>query len=421
MNTRLNITISPAAPSDEPELVELGERAGMGTLSGFETTLVARFGDGSLAGFCRIRVFHDVAYVNPIVTAEVARGTGVGTMLMEEARNQYGELRFVARGYAVPFYRRLGCTEVPWDMICREVASDCDGCPEFEACNPLPMMMTANDDEPANAPEKRPVIGITGDIDPETNLCSVNHEYETAVWEAGGVPLVIAPIDDSDAYVAAICNAVDGLVLAGGGDIDPMEYGQEERHLKLVNVQPARDRFEIALTRHAYETELPTLGVCRGMQVMNVAFGGTLLQHLGAGGLDAAMAPLSSVSETASALDGMAEVLVDHNQPKPYTTPAHFATVHTQTKLHEVMEGRLDAGNADSDLILSVNSMHHQAVDQLAARFTASAHCGDIVEALEDSSKPFFLGVQWHPEYLKNGRPLFEALCRAAEGHRADR
>ena len=135
------IHIREALPRDEPALVAMGERAGMGTLFGFGSTLVACQEDGTPVGFCRIRTFDGIPYVNPIVTDERARGMGVGAALMKRANERFGELRFVARGYAIPFYRSLGCKEIPWQLLCPEVAGDCDTCGDFECCKPLPMMM----------------------------------------------------------------------------------------------------------------------------------------------------------------------------------------------------------------------------------------------------------------------------------------
>ncbi len=144
------ITIRPATPEDKPQLVAMGEEANMGTLEGFETTLVACVED-SLVGFCRLRIFNEIAYVNPIVISKHTRNMGVGSALMRTANMQYGELRLISRGYAVPFYRSLGCREIPWSRICNEVANDCAECSNFNECAPLPMFMPANTAEIAMA------------------------------------------------------------------------------------------------------------------------------------------------------------------------------------------------------------------------------------------------------------------------------
>ena len=128
-----------AEPADYPAIVRMGEAADMGTLEGFEDTLVATNREGRVAAFCRLRRYDGVAHVNPIVVDETLRGHGVGAALMQEARKRYGELRFVARGYAIGFYKFIGCTTAEWDEIAPEVAHDCDDCNEFADCHPLPM------------------------------------------------------------------------------------------------------------------------------------------------------------------------------------------------------------------------------------------------------------------------------------------
>ncbi len=128
--------------TDEDTVVALGEKADMGRLSGFQHTEVAvKIDTEEILGFCRIRIFNGVAHVSPIVVSKEAQGLGVGTALMEHCVRIYGELRFVARGYAVPFYRSLGCTEIGWDEISHEAAEDCTRCSSAASCNPLPMVM----------------------------------------------------------------------------------------------------------------------------------------------------------------------------------------------------------------------------------------------------------------------------------------
>ncbi|MGN0077430.1 MAG: GNAT family N-acetyltransferase [Coriobacteriales bacterium] len=131
--------ITPAQPEDEPRLVALGQAEDMGALEGFDTTLVARSAEGAVAGFCRIRVYGGRPHVNPLVTAPAFRRQGVGAQLMREAAATWGELYFVARGNAVPFYNAIGSTPVPWEEIAPEVAGDCDGCPLLAGCHPQPM------------------------------------------------------------------------------------------------------------------------------------------------------------------------------------------------------------------------------------------------------------------------------------------
>jgi putative glutamine amidotransferase len=205
--------------------------------------------------------------------------------------------------------------------------------------------------------------------------------YLRAIEAGGGLPVVLAP--DAPELAVAVMDRLDGLCLAGGPDLDPLGYGAAERHERLGETDRVVDAAELALARAAEERGLPILGICRGAQAMNVARGGTLHQHL----------------------DG-------HRQTHAATDPAHGVDVAPGSLLAALTGGgRLD-----------VNSFHHQAVDRLGAGLRISAAAEDgTVEAIEDPSRPFFVGVQWHAEGMVE-RPeqlaLFEALAVAAAGPR---
>ncbi|MET0770157.1 MAG: gamma-glutamyl-gamma-aminobutyrate hydrolase family protein [Solirubrobacteraceae bacterium] len=205
--------------------------------------------------------------------------------------------------------------------------------------------------------------------------------YLRAVELGGGIPVVVAP--ESAAAAGALLDRLDGLCLAGGPDLDPLEYGAAERHEKLGPTDRMVDAAELALVRGAEARGLPLLGICRGLQAMNVARGGTLCQHVD-----------------------------DHRQTAPATEARHAV---------DVVAGSLLAGVTGAGA-LEVNSFHHQAADVLGTGLTVSARAADgTVEALEDRSRPFLLGVQWHAEGMVE-RPaqlaLFAALAEAAAAPR---
>jgi putative glutamine amidotransferase len=205
--------------------------------------------------------------------------------------------------------------------------------------------------------------------------------YLRAVELGGGIPVVLAP--ETPAMAEALLDRLDGLCLAGGPDLDPLVYGVGDRHERLGPTDRVVDAAERALARGADARGLPFLGICRGLQALNVARGGTLHQHVD-----------------------------DHRQTMPATEPVHPVAVAAGSRL---------AGLTGA-AALEVNSFHHQAADALGAGLHVAATAPDgTVEALEDPSRPFVLGVQWHAEGMVE-RPeqlaLFTALVQAAAAPR---
>ncbi len=215
----------------------------------------------------------------------------------------------------------------------------------------------------------------------------VNEAYVRALQSVGLVPIVIPPSlspDDARAVIAR----VSGVVLSGGEDLDPALYGAA-RHPATQKSKAARDATEVSLVEAARDARCPLLGICRGLQLLNVALGGTLVQDLG----------MLRPSEIAHALES-----------------SRMHRVHGVT----VLSGsRLAA--ATGDLVIEVNSFHHQGVDQLAPSLRATAYAPDgVVEAVETTDDWWTLAVQWHPEELQQDakpwdRALFQAFAQACE------
>jgi len=233
---------------------------------------------------------------------------------------------------------------------------------------------------------ERPVIGITtyltraawGAWDMEAAL--VPASYVRAVAAAGGVPVLVPP----GAPVADVVSCVDGLVFSGGSDLDPSLYGAES-HAETLGVVRERDEFELELMRAALEADLPLLAICRGSQVLNVARGGGIVQHL--------------------------PDIVGHEQHReiPGTFSEHPVAVVPGTRLASIVGAETE-----------VRSHHHQGYGELGSGLVESARAPDgTLEALEDPVRRFALGVLWHPEEGED-RALFEALVAEAAGARAD-
>lgn len=234
----------------------------------------------------------------------------------------------------------------------------------------------------------RPLIGISSyGRAGERQTFSIPCEYVDVVRLAGGVPLVLPPVDGE---VPEGLDAIHALILPGGGDVDPAQYGGGH-HDALYGISTERDRFEIALARAALERiELPVLCVCRGMQLLNVALGGDLVAHI----------------------------------PDVYGERVAHRAPHLRPVQHRV---RIDPASRLAEILgtteLMVQSIHHQAVGRLGDGLRAVAWADDgVIEAVESEDHPFVIAVQWHPELdaLSDGRPLSlftELVQRAARAN----
>jgi putative glutamine amidotransferase len=231
--------------------------------------------------------------------------------------------------------------------------------------------------ESSDSTGRRPVIGVPWP----------RPDYLAALERAGAEPRELHP--ERDALPAALDDC-DGILLTGGVDVDPVEYGDAERH-PTVEIDRARDAYELAAARAALDRDLPLLAICRGVQVLNVAAGGTLVQDL------PAAAPDSTVPHAVT------------DTPEQI---AHDIDIVPGTCLGQVLVAGRQARR------LAVNSRHHQAVKDTAPGFVVSATAPDgVIEAIEKPDARFCIGVQWHPEnFWRTGEfsPLFAALVDAA-------
>lgn len=229
--------------------------------------------------------------------------------------------------------------------------------------------------------EKKPIIALTPYHNTEKDEPYMRPAYLKAIRAAGGIP-VILPLEADEEELAQLVNHVDGILFTGGPDVHPFYFGEETQRF-CGNVSMKRDSMELALLKLAMERKRPVLGICRGVQLINIGLGGDIYQDIP-----------SQFKE---------DFPVAHMQPFGYDIPSHTV---------KVAKGTLLAGIAGSD-VLRVNSMHHQAVRNLAPGLAASGFApGGLIEAVEMPGYPFLLGVQWHPEYLweqdEAARGIFE-------------
>jgi len=232
----------------------------------------------------------------------------------------------------------------------------------------------------------RPIIGITCNFDPEEENFWFKRYYANSIWKAGGIPFSIPHLSGLLDNCDSILNEIDGLLLSGGSDIDPNLFGQEPK-FELKQIDPVRDRVELELAEAAIEREFPVLAICRGIQIINVAAGGSLYQDL----------------------RRQKDQVLSHQQDAPRSHPTHSV---------EVSEGSILRDTIGQKKI-KVNSLHHMNVDEVGTGFKVTARSSDgLIEAIEHDSAPFQLGVQWHPEAMvgndESSRLLFSRFVKAS-------
>ena len=245
---------------------------------------------------------------------------------------------------------------------------------------------------------RKPLIGLTGNFaDGETRL---SERYYKSVAEAGGVPVIVPPVADKDVIINTLDN-IDGLLLTGGGDVNPLWVG-EEPSPRLHSINRERDKAELMTVRLAYNRQIPMLGICRGVQVLAAALDGEVEQDIAEG------------AEAGRVAAGGARRLLKHSQDADRREPTHTVRIDPESELYTLY-------NTET---IAVNSFHHQAVRSAGERLVVSAKSPDgIIEAVESGEHKAVMGVQWHPEWLEDGGlELFKWLVgRAADFSAAKR
>ena len=231
--------------------------------------------------------------------------------------------------------------------------------------------------------KRRPIIGITGNF--ENNKAMLHNPYYLQVVRAGGVPMIIPPVDDIE-VVSNSLDHIDGLLLSGGADINPLWVGEDPSPL-LQDFNAERDPAELIAIHLAYNRQIPILGICRGCQMLALTLGGHIAQD---------------ISETG----GGKKVTIKHSQKGAMSTPSHMVNIDKSSILYSLYGAEK----------IAVNSLHHQVVDKTGERFRTVATANDgAIEAIESVEKRSILGVQWHPEWLADeGLPLFKWLVEEA-------
>ncbi len=240
------------------------------------------------------------------------------------------------------------------------------------------------------AQKSKPVIGISSDYVDNKNV--VRETYTKAVLRAGGIPLILPQIEDS-LTAEVVLNAIDGLILSGGEDVNPIIFG-EQPHYALGQVNPVRDCSEMSLMKVAQNRNMPILGICRGMQLINVFYGGTLYQDI----------PTEFENNP-----------ICHSQSFNGSTPSHLVYITKGSYFSRLLKG------ADS---IYVNSFHHQSLKKIAPHLKVVAVASDgVVEAVEGLPDLNVIGVQFHPEHFamqgdERWMPIFLNLIERAETYR---
>ena len=242
----------------------------------------------------------------------------------------------------------------------------------------------------ARKPVRACTVAVTAGIRPDgdTSRVRLTAAYVTALERAGLVPLIVPPLSSTEA-ASSVLDSVSGLVLTGGEDVDPARYG-EKRHEKVRSVNVARDATEAALVEEARARGLPVFAICRGIQILNVALGGTLVQDI----------------------PSQCHTDIDHDEEGARNSRTHEVSIEP---------GSLIAGAVGTEH-LSVNSFHHQSVKRVADGMKVTARSPDgVIEGIESTDDSWWvMGVQWHPEEMTDSaepwdRGLFKAFAKQLE------
>jgi microsomal dipeptidase-like Zn-dependent dipeptidase/anthranilate/para-aminobenzoate synthase component II len=242
--------------------------------------------------------------------------------------------------------------------------------------------------------KRKPVIGLTGNYG--ELACKLNEGYYKSIWRAGGVPVIIPPIADTDVLINTL-EHIDGLLLTGGADFNPL-YAGEEPSPRLGGINAERDLPELLITQLAYNRQIPMLGICRGIQTLVMTLGGKVQQDI------------SDVAQ------------IRHSQDADRSEPTHSVTVEPDSTLFNIYKeySQCSTFNVQRSTLF-VNSFHHQAVCDPGERFRVTARSADgIIEAIESREYKSIIGVQWHPECMsaEDGSPIFSWLVQQAADYR---
>jgi microsomal dipeptidase-like Zn-dependent dipeptidase/gamma-glutamyl-gamma-aminobutyrate hydrolase PuuD len=242
----------------------------------------------------------------------------------------------------------------------------------------------------------RPVIGITANF--TNGDATLRDRYYQQVVAAGGTPVIIPPVSDTQVLVNTL-DTLDGLLLSGGADYNPLWAGEEPSPL-LHGINATRDLPELLITQLAYNRQIPILGICRGIQTLAMALGGKVAQDI-------------SLSPNPAGKGGS----VRHSQDADRTEPTHTVTVEKDSTLYNIYSNAANTPSLSEGAggKLFVNSFHHQAVSDPGKRFRATAFAADgVIETIESTEHKPIMGVQWHPEWMESGLPLFQWLVEQA-------
>ena len=243
--------------------------------------------------------------------------------------------------------------------------------------------------------DKRPIIGITANY--TDGDATLRDRYYKQVVAAGGVPVIIPPVADSNVIINTL-DGIDGLLLTGGGDYNPLWAGEQPSPL-LHSINAERDLPELLITRLAYNRQIPMLGICRGIQTLAMALDGEVAQDLSLLELPVSLPPCLPE--------------IKHSQDTERSETTHNVNILPDTLLHKIYSQ--NSLSPSLPVSLQVNSFHHQAVRNPGKHFRVSATSPDgVIEAMESSEEKPIIGVQWHPEWLADGLPLFQWLVSEA-------